>query len=344
MLQQLTELLMAEGFPPIVSPKEFVCGDIIGHVNRSESLKFLREGKPLAVVRRQEISYPRIPLMILAKFHAIIENALLQLLKNIQSTESTELKPLEDMIFERIKYHSYALTSDILGMLVDTAYVADLENPEILDKAREQAGKSRLLRDMIDLYQSYICKKPLAFDLFEKWRQNIPIQPLPSSKVYELWLLSLFSKIFINKLQTFPLIKERDGGFEFDFNVAGIQYNVARSDWSKVFSKVTRPPRPDYILVNGGRKAVADAKYREPERLYVEDIERMIAYIVDYSEPQDHEEIKGFLITLGEADLSSVIARTDITPHIKIYHLTADPRQRSAALLKLEKLYDKIFI
>jgi hypothetical protein len=98
------------------------------------------------------------------------------------------------------------------------------------------------------------------------------------------------------------------------------------------------------MLVNGGRRAVADAKYREPGRLNVEDIERMIAYIIDYSEPQDHEEIKGFLITLGEGHLSSVIARTDTIPNIRIYHLTADPRQRNAALLKLEGVYNKIFM
>ncbi len=346
-LQQLTELLMAEGFPPIVSPKEIVSGDITGHLNRSKTIKFLAERIPLVVVKRQEISYPKIPLMILAKFHATVQNALMQLLKNIQSAENPELKPLEHMLINRIKYHSYALTTDVLRMLVETACVSDLENPEILEKAREQAGKSKWLRDIIDFYQSFICKKPLAFDLFVKWRQNIPVQPLPSSKVYELWLLSLFSHIFINKLQTFPIIRERDGGFEFDFNIAGIQYNVARSDWSKIFSKITRPPRPDYMLVNETKRAVADAKYREPRRLNVEDIERMIAYIIDYSEPQDHEEIKGFLITLGrdQSDqLDSVIARTDTVPNIRIYHLTADPRQANVALLKLEEVYNKIFM
>jgi len=343
MLQQLTELLMAEGFPPIVSPREFASGDIIGHINRSKTLRFLAEGIPIVVARRQEISYPKLPLMVLAKFHATIESALMQLLNNIRSAENPELKPIEDMLIDRIRYHSYALTTDILGMLVDTACVADLENPEILDKAKESAGKSKWLRDIIDFYQSYICKKPLAFDLFERWRQNIPLQPLPSSKVYELWLLSLFSEIFINKLRTLPIIRERDGGFEFDFNIAGIQYNVARSDWSKIFSKITSPPRPDYMLVNGGKRAVADAKYREPGRLNVEDIERMIAYIIDYSEPQDREEIKGFLITLGEGHLSSVIARTDTVPNIRIYHLTADPRQKDVALLKIEEVYNKIF-
>lgn len=344
MLEQLTELLMAEGFPPIVSPREYLSEDVVGHINRSKTFRFLVEGKPLVVARRKEISYPKLPLMVLAKFHATVESALMQVLKNLQLTENPELKPLEGMLNDRIRYHSYALTSDILSMLVDTACAADLESPEILDEAREQAGKSRWLRDIIDFYQSYICKKPLAFDLFEKWRKNIPVQPLPSSKVYELWLLSLFSEIFIKKLRTFPIIKERDGGFEFNFNGAEIQYNVARSDWSKIFSKITRPPRPDFMLVNGGRRAVADAKYREPGRLNVEDIERMIAYIIDYSEPQDHEEIKGFLVTLGESQLSSVIARTDTRPNIKIYHLTADPRQKDAALLTLEKVYKKIFM
>jgi len=345
MLQQLTELLMSEGFPPIVSPKEFVCGEAIGHINRSKTIKLLIEGIPLVVARKQEISYPRIPLMILAKFHALLENALLKLLNDIQSAENPALEPLKIIIHDMIRYHSYVLTTDILGALVETAHSMDLENPEILDQAREQAGKSKWLKDIIDLYQFYVCRKPLAFELFEKWRQNIPIQPLPSNKIYELWLLSLFLKIFIDKLQKFPFIKEREAGFEFDFDIAEIQYNVARSDWSKVLSRITRPPRPDYILANGERRAVADAKYKEPRKLSAEDIERIIAYVVDYSEPQDSEEIKGFLITLGKSDLDSIIARTDTTPKIKIYHLTADPRHhKNLILTKLEEVYNKVFM
>lgn len=344
MLQQLTELLMMEGLPPIVVPKELISGDIVGHINRSRTIRFIANGTPLIVARRQELSYPKLPLMILAKFHATIENALMQLLNNIRSAENPNLKPLENMLIDRIKYHSYALSISAISILLDASCAADLESPEVLDKAKEQAGKSKWLKDIIDFYQFYICKKPLAFDLFEKWRQNIPVQPLPSSKLYELWLLSLFSEIFSDKLQTFPVIKEKDGGFEFDFRTASIQYNVARSDWSKIFSKITRAPRPDYMLVNGGRRAVADAKYRERGRLNVEDIERMVAYIIDYSEPQDHEEIKGFLITLGESYSHSVVERTDTIPSIRIYNLTADPRQKSVALSTLEGIYNKIFM
>jgi hypothetical protein len=343
MLRQLTELLMAEGLPPTTSPKEFVCSDTVGHVNRNKTIKLLTEGVPLVVARVQEIGYPRIPLMILAKFHALVQKALLQLLRDLEAVESQALKPLKGMILNMVRYHSYVLTTDVLGALVDTAWLADLENSEVLEKAREQAGKSRLLRDIIDLYQSYVCKRPLAFELFDKWRQNVPVQPLPSSKVYELWLLTLFVEIFIERLQVPPLIKERDGGFEFDFEGAEIGYNLARGDWSKVFSRVVHPPRPDYILIGKGRRAVADAKYKEPRRLRVEDVERIIAYVVDYSEPQDHEEIKGFLITLGESDLGPIIARIDTTPNIKIYHLTADPRQKDAALSRLKAVYEKVF-
>lgn len=88
---------------------------------------------------------------------------------------------------------------------------------------------------------------------------------------------------------------------------------------------------------------IADTKYRELRRLNVEDIERIIAYIIDYSEPQDHEEIKGFLITLDGGQPHGVIERTDITPSIRIYHLSADPRQRDVALSALEEVYSKIF-
>ena len=195
-----------------------------------------------------------------------------------------------------------------------------------------------------ELATSYACKRPPAFELFERWRENVPIQPLPSNKVYELWVLTLLVEIFIKRLRVPPLIREREGGFEFDFDVAEIGYNLARSDWSKVFSKIVRPPRPDYILVSEERRAVADAKYREPRRLSVEDVERIIAYVVDYSEPQDHEEIKGFLITLGESNFGPIIARRDTTPNIKIYHLAADPRQKGIALSRLETVYEKVFM
>jgi hypothetical protein len=343
MLRQLTELLMAEGLPPAVLPKEFVCNDAVGHINRSRTIKLLTEGAPFVVARVQEIGYPKMPLMILAKFHALVERALLRLLNDMESIEDPTLRPLIDMILDMIRYHSYALTADVLGALVDTAWLADLESPEVLEKAREQAGKSRWLRDIIDLYQSYVCKRPPAFELFDRWRQNVPVQPLPSSKVYELWLLTLLVEIFIEKLQVLPLIKERDSGFEFDFEEAEIGYNLARSDWSKVFSKIVRPPRPDYILISRGRRAVADAKYREPRRLSVEDVERIVAYVIDYSEPQDREEIKGFLITLGESDLGPIVVRTDTTPNIKIYHLAADPRRKDIALSRLEVIYEKVF-
>lgn len=343
MLEQMTELTMSEGFPPITTPREIVSDGAVGHINRSRTLMFLSEGAPFAVVKRQEISYPKLPLMVFAKFHATIGRALLQLLNDVQSDLIPELKPLENMLMDRIRYHSYILTTDIVRALVDMAYATDLESIEILEKAKEQVGKSRWLRDIIDLYQSYVFRRPLAFDLLERWRRNVPLQPIPSSKVYELWILTLFSSIFMDRLRTHPTIRERDGGFEFDFDAAEIQYNVARADWSKLFSRITRAPRPDFMLANGGRRAVADAKYREPRRLNVEDVERIIAYIIDYSEPQDHEEIKGFLITLGEGQLHGVIERTDITPNIRIHHLSADPRQRDAALSALEKVYSKIF-
>jgi uncharacterized protein YihD (DUF1040 family) len=343
MLRQLTELLMAEGLPPTTSPKELICSDTVGHVNRSKTIRLLTQGVPLVVARVQEIGYPKIPLLILTKFHAIIQKALLQLLSDLEAVESPVLKPLKDMILDMVRYHSYVLTTDVLGMLVDTAWLADLESSEVLEKAREQAGKSKSLRDLIDLYQSYVRKRPPAFELFNKWRQSVPVQPLPSGKVYELWLLTLLVKIFVERLSATPLIKEGDGGFEFDFEEAEIGYNLARGDWSKVFSGVVRPPRPDFILIGKGRRVVADAKYREPRRLSVEDVERIIAYVVNYSEPQDREEIKGFLITLGESDLGPVIARTDTTPNIKIYHLTADPRRRDVALSRLKAVYEKVF-
>ncbi len=344
MLRQLTELLMAEGLPPMTSPKEFICSDAVGHVNRSRTIKFLTRGAPFVVARVQEISYPKIPLMILVKFHALIERALLQLLSEIESVGNPALKPLKDMILDMIRYHSYVLTSDVLGGLVNTAWLADLESSEVLERAREQTGKSKWLKDIIDLYQSYVHRRPSAFELFERWRQNVPIQPLPSSKVYELWLLTLFVEIFIKRLRVLPIIREREGGFELDFEVAEIGYNLARGDWSKVFSKIVRPPRPDYILTGRGKRAVADAKYREPRRLSVEDVERIVAYVVDYSEPQDHEEIKGFLITLGEGDLGPIIARTDTSPSIKVYHFAADPRQRDMAVSRLEVIYERVFM
>lgn len=267
---------------------------------------------------------------------------LLNLLFEIKSIDHYSMKPIEQMIEDRIKYHSFVLFNDVIKPFVSSVGAMNLEDAEVLNEARKQAGKARWIRDIIDLYESFICKRPPLFDLLQEWKQKIPIQPLPTSKVYELWILSLLTKIFAENIGKRPKITQKDGGFEFDFEHAKIEFNIASREWSKIFSKVGHVPRPDFMLLNDGHRVVADAKYREIGRLQLEDLERIVAYILDYSEPQDHEEIKGFLVTLGlNNGLELLTERKDTTPNIRIYKVNADPRNKEKALFGLRQIYQK---
>ena len=342
LLEQLTELMFSEGIPPLAMRQELLLNDFAGHVNIAKTQKLLEMGIPLVVAVKKQIELPRLPLIIVTKFHLILQNMLLNLLSEIRSINHYSMKPIEQMIEDRIKYHSFVLLNDIVKPFISSAGLMNLEDREVLKEARKQAGKAKWIRDIVDLYESFMYKRPPLFDLFEEWKQKIPIQPLPTSKVYELWILSLLMKIFAKKIGKKPKMTQRDGGFEFDFEYAKIEFNIASREWSKIFSKVGHVPRPDFMLLNGGRRVVADAKYREIKRLQLEDLERMVAYILDYSEPQDHEEIKGFFITLGFDDkLELLTERKDTVPNVRIYRVNADPRSKEKALLGLRQIYQK---
>jgi len=342
LLQQFTELMLSEGIPPLTYRKDTILNDFCGPIKLARTQRLWEMGVPLVVARKMEVGAPRLPLMITVKFHLILQSLLINELNKIQRLHNDAFEPIQEMLKDRISYHSYVLLNDVLRGFVSTASTSNLEDINILEEARKQAGKAKWMKDIIDLYESFMYRKPPIFDFINKWRQNIPIQPIPSSKVYELWILTLFMEIFREKTGKMPKIEFRGGGAEFDFRDAKIEFNVSRPEWSKIFYGLIGVPRPDYMLVNGGRKVVADAKYREFRKLSIEDFERMIAYIIDYSEPQDHEEVKGFFITLGTNNSLRLKAeRSDTTPNIRIYQVNADPRYGSRAREGLMQIYQK---
>ena len=120
-------------------------------------------------------------------------------------------------------------------------------------------------------------------------------------------------------------------------------FNLSRREWSRLISTFARPPRPDYILAGKGRTAVADAKYKE--RLDTGDVERIIAYIVDYAEPQEenHNEIKGFLLMLRSPVSPPIVERIDITPKLKIYVNEVNPSEPRRAKKTATIICNKVF-
>ena len=60
--------------------------------------------------------------------------------------------------------------------------------PELFEEAEKQAGNNVWFRKLINLYREFLFKMPYIHAFNNTVEKNIPIQPLPSSKVYELWL------------------------------------------------------------------------------------------------------------------------------------------------------------
>ena len=135
-----------------------------------------------------------------------------------------------------------------------------------------------------------------------------------------------------------------EGGFKIKVDRKKFLYNIASEKLSIFFKNIVSPPRPDYIMVCGNNVAIGDAKYKY--KISISDVERVIAYIIDYSRPQidNGQEIKGFIIMLKHEHITPLLAqRLDMTPQLKIYVAEADPRNPLEAKIKIRNICNKVF-
>lgn len=72
LLEQLTELMFSEGVPPFTVRQELLLSDYAGHINVAKTQKLLEMGIPLVVAVKKQIGLPRLPLVVVAKFHLML--------------------------------------------------------------------------------------------------------------------------------------------------------------------------------------------------------------------------------------------------------------------------------
>jgi len=343
-LRKYTELALSSGIPRMIKKVESIGRSVSGTMDYGKTISYMASGKPIAVAYKMVIGPAYLPLVILCKFHIKLVLLLKDVIEKLE--EHKDIYGFNELIYKPIlnmyNYHLYTLTRPMLKPYLHYAKYFSEDYPELFEEAEKQAGNNVWFRKLINLYREFLFKMPYIHAFNNTVEKNIPIQPLPSSKVYELWILKLFLENLINSRNI--RIEEKEGGFKIKVDRKKFLYNIASEKLSIFFKNIVSPPRPDYIMVCGNNVAIGDAKYKY--KISISDVERVIAYIIDYSRPQidNGQEIKGFIIMLKHEHITPLLAqRLDMTPQLKIYVAEADPRNPLEAKIKIRNICNKVF-
>ena len=321
LLNILTDLALTEGLPPTTVKTLTItpyCNTSLIHPNLT--IKLQQQGKPLIACYKLSIEKPRLLLLLVTKFHLLLYQDLKEIYSKLQTagTSSPVYSLLLSSIQALIYKHTYTLSREPFNELITAACHATEETTQI-QKLKTTAGHNQWLKRIIDLYLTYITHRPPIVEIQKNIEKQLPLQPLPTSKLYELWILYLLIE---NTKPEKPAINPADNGYQINLQKIQVYYNTSKKQLSKIISKIAKPPRPDYIIHHKGKNTALDAKYKEkPDTA---DIQRLISYIIDITDPQDTKEIKGFIINLKT---QTTLQRTDIKPPIKIYITTANPEK-----------------
>jgi hypothetical protein len=208
--------------------------------------------------------------------------------------------------------HAYILTLTPVAAYLDLALRADVEDSVLVREARARSGVNTWLRALADLYESYNSRLAGV-----EVRRELPLQLLPSSKVFELWVLKLIVEAL--GINGGVRVERVDSGLTIGANGVKLHYNKPYRE-----GRLLRglrgllkdgALRPDYVVERKGEVVVADAKYKV--RISVGDVERMAAYIVDVATPlrADGERLVGVLVVLtgNKPRISKAVADEELT-------------------------------
>jgi hypothetical protein len=208
--------------------------------------------------------------------------------------------------------HAYILTLTPIAAYLDLALRADVEDSVLVREARARSGVNTWLRALADLYESYNARLAGV-----EVRRELPLQLLPSSKVFELWVLKLVLEAL--GIDGGVRVERVDSGLSVEANGVKLHYNKPHREGRLLrgLRELLRDGalRPDYAMERNGEVVVADAKYKA--RVSVGDVERMAAYIVDVATPlrADGERLIGVLVVLtgNKPKTSKAVADGELT-------------------------------
>jgi len=291
-----TEMALRGPLPRIVEDVVVVSEGLLGRVDVVRTLKLRVAGSQLLASRRTRLAYAHMPLTLVARFHYMLLERLNKIIGDLRRMGGHEvLRGVLGQIEMLKRRHAYVLTLTPVAAYLDLALRADVEDSVLVREARARSGVNTWLRALADLYESYNSRLAGV-----EVRRELPLQLLPSSKVFELWILKLILEAL--GVNGGVRVERVDSGLTIGANGVKLHYNKPYREGRLLrgLRELLRDGalRPDYVVELNGEVVVADAKYKA--RVSVGDVERMAAYLVDIAAPLrvDGERLIGVLMVL----------------------------------------------
>jgi hypothetical protein len=321
-----TEMALRGPLPRIVEDVIIISEGQLGSIDINETLKLTSKGAQLIASHRSKLNQAYMPMILMAKFHYMLLKGIDNLISKIGNVENLSLIKYQ---LELLKArHSYILTSTPVSAYLDLALSANIEDSVLIRETRARSGVNTWLKAIADLYESY--NSQVAG--IEPFKPGLPLQLVPSSKVFELWALKIITEalgISKNsvKLEDAGLIIE-DKDLKLHYNTAYAEGRLSKELRSKMLIK-DGELRPDYRLERRGEITVADAKYKD--KLSTQDMERIITYIVDIATPlkTNGDRLVGVLILLTnkEPKISNIVGDNELTTKHELRIVRVNPSE-----------------
>jgi hypothetical protein len=321
-----TEMALRGPLPRIVEDVIMISEGQLGRIDVNETLKLKSKGTQLIASHRSKLNQAYMPMILIAKFHYMLLKGIDNLISKIENVEGLSLiKAKLELLKAR---HSYILTSTPVSAYLDLALSANIEDSVLIRETRARSGVNTWLKAIADLYESYN-SQVAGVEIF---KPGLPLQLIPSSKVFELWALKIItealgiSKGSVKLEDTGLIIEDKD--LKLHYNTAYAEGRLSKELRSKMLIK-DGELRPDYRVERRGEITVADAKYKD--KLSTQDMERIITYIVDIATPlkTNGDRLVGVLILLTkkEPKISNIVGDKELTTKHELRIVRVNPSE-----------------
>jgi hypothetical protein len=321
-----TEITLRGPLPRIVEDVIMISEGQLGRIDVNETLKLKSKGTQLIASHKSKLNQAYMPMILMAKFHYMLLKGIDNLIIKIGNVK--ELSLIKDQLELLKARHSYILTSTPISAYLDLALSANIEDSVLIRETRARSGVNTWLKAIADLYESY--NSQVAG--IEPFKPELPLQLIPSSKVFELWALKIITEALgISKGN----VRLEDAGLIIEGKDLKLHYNTAYAEGR--LSKELRSKmlikdgelRPDYRLERRGEITVADAKYKD--KLSTQDMERIITYIVDIATPlkTNGDRLVGVLILLTKKGpkISNIVGDRELTTKHELRIVRVNPSE-----------------
>jgi hypothetical protein len=321
-----TEMALRGPLPRIVEDVIIISEGQLGRIDINETLKLKSKGAQLIASHRSKLNQAYMPMILIAKFHYMLLKGIDNLISKIESVK--ELSLIKNQLELLKARHSYILTSTPVSAYLDLALSANIEDSVLIRETRARSGVNTWLKAIADLYESY--NSQVAG--IEPFKPELPLQLIPSSKVFELWALRIIieaigiSKGNVRLEDAGLIIEEKD--LKLHYNTAYAEGRLSKELRSRMLIK-DGELRPDYRVERKGEITVADAKYKD--KLSTQDMERIITYIVDIATPlkTNGDRLVGVLILLTkkEPKISNIVGDKELTTKHELRIVRVNPSE-----------------